>query len=780
MSNSTGLHQEALAWHNQKCFVQAEQKYKEALQFNPNNPDIWSDLSVLYYQLDRYQEGLEAIDRALNIGSPKQIYYYRLGLLLEKTGAISRSIRAYQQSIVLDNNWIDSYVNLGRILFEQGNLSKAESVFMQAIARQVNRADIYYYLGKVLIARRQVESGIAAYKKALSIENDNFNILYDLGTALQSQAKPEAIGLLYIGHAFYYQNNYAQAVKYYEDFLAISQENPINVQPILEAYFNLITSLYQLEQDEEAIKAYREAIQTYPNVDRLPAQLWEFLHLDGRAKEAIKIAELLPNFNKNNLYLLRQSSLILPVVYESEEEIDYYRDRFTQGLEELIEQTSLTTPETIKNALMDVGAHTNFYLAYQGKNDLKLQTRYGQYFQQIMAANYPEFVKDIAMPTISEHSKINIGYISNYFYSYHTVTHLFLGWLRHCDRHKFNLYCYQLGNPSDLEIVKFLEHYSDNFYHLAHDQSLDINYIRKTAEKIISDRLHVLVFLDIGMHPYMTVFGSLRLAPIQCSTWAHPVTTGLPTIDYFLSSDLMEPYDAENHYSEKLIRLPNIGISYPKTAIPKVTKTRKDYQLREDAIVYLCCQSLYKYLPQYDYIFTEIAKRIPQAQFAFISNKSVHVTKLFRQRLQRAFERVELNSEDYCKILPQQYQIDYWNLNLISDIFLDTLSWSGGRTTLEAITCNLPIVTCPSEFMRGRHSYAILKMLGMTETIAKDETEYIEIAVRLGLDRSWRESIVKKMNQRHSYLYNDKTCVAALEEFYQQVVREKYQLSKEQ
>lgn len=114
----------------------------------------------------------------------------------------------------------------------------------------------------------------------------------------------------------------------------------------------------------------------------------------------------------------------------------------------------------------------------------------------------------------------------------------------------------------------------------------------------------------------------------------------------------------------------------------------------------------------------------------------------------------------------------YLNLNCISDVFLDTLSWSGGNTTLEAIACNLPIVTCPGEFMRGRHSYAILKMLGVIDTIAENEAEYIEIAVKLGLNREWRDSIVERIIQRHSYLYDDKTCIEALDKFYHRVVQE--------
>jgi predicted O-linked N-acetylglucosamine transferase (SPINDLY family) len=80
-------------------------------------------------------------------------------------------------------------------------------------------------------------------------------------------------------------------------------------------------------------------------------------------------------------------------------------------------------------------------------------------------------------------------------------------------------------------------------------------------------------------------------------------------------------------------------------------------------------------------------------------------------------------------------------LNLLCDVYLDSFGFSGGNTTLDAIACNLPIVTCPGEFMRGRLSYAMLTRLGLSETIAQDEAEYIDIAVRLGLEPVWRDRL---------------------------------------
>src|SRR5262249_13549046 len=112
-------------------------------------------------------------------------------------------------------------------------------------------------------------------------------------------------------------------------------------------------------------------------------------------------------------------------------------------------------------------------------------------------------------------------------------------------------------------------------------------------------------------------------------------------------------------------------------------------------------------------------------------------------------------------------------LNLLADVFLDTIDWSGGRTTFEAIACALPVVTIPGEFMRGRESYAILRQLGVTDTVARDKAEYVDIAVRLGTDRRWRDDVIQRMIRGYASLYSNRQGLAALEEFFSNVVEKR-------
>ncbi len=746
----------------EKDLIKAEQKYKEILQWDKNNVNAWLSLGRLYSVLERYQESLQMLLKSLELEPSGAIGHYLLGTVLEKIGNIPQAIRAYQESILLNTKYIDAYNNLGNILFQSGEIDQAESVYRQAIGANPNHFGSYLNVGNVLMARHDVEKAIATYEIALKLSPNNPTVLYNLGVAHQANNNI-SLACICLGDAFYYEEKYEEAIIKYKEFL----ENQIGT---VSFYIRLAFCYECLNQQEEAIKVCREGVLLYPTVVEFYQRLVLLLQAIGRNQEAIAIASEASQLFPDDLSLRLAKSLTLPILYETPEEIDSCRRQFSQALEELIHQTFLDTTEAINKAFHGISSHHNFYLQYQGYNDLELQKKYGQFVHRIMAAKYPEWVEPLPMPTLRHKGKIRVGYVSDSM-GLVGVGKLYLSWIQNCNQQKLEVYCYYT-NPIRDPLTSQFQLYSHAFYHIP-------NNLEAVCQQILADRLQILVFPAIGMNSLITTMAGLRLAPVQCTTWAHPVTSGLPTIDYFLSSDLMEPQNAQEHYCEQLVRLPNMGFCHPKRTFPELTKTRLDFQLREDAVVYLSCQSLSKYLPQYDDIFPEIAHRVPSAQFAIVaSHISTSITEQLRRRLQRAFAKFGLKMENYCVIIPRQTATSYFNLMLNSDIFLDTFKYSGYTTTSDAIACNLPIVTCPGELMRGRQSYALLKMLHVTETIAKNEKEYIEIAAKLGLDLVWRDSIVEKMRQYHSYLYDDQVCVAALEKFYQRVVREHSVASK--
>jgi predicted O-linked N-acetylglucosamine transferase (SPINDLY family) len=561
----------------------------------------------------------------------------------------------------------------------------------------------------------------------------------------------QALVLREFGNQLYRQGRYEAAIQHYQRFL-VTQTGDV------EIYFNLSQCFRNLNRIEEAIAILESGIRHHPTAGQLHFEIIKICQQSGRTQEAISSAETAAQILPNEYVFQLFKHLTLPIVYDTLDEIAFYKERYVGELETLIQQTSLKTPEDKINALRGFGSFTNFYLGYQAHNVVESQSKYANLVHQVMAANYPQWVQPRSMPALLENGKIRVGYISSYLHSYSGTLWL-TGWLRYADTTQLEIYCYYTGNEPDLITEQFRQ-YSTEFRHIPHN-------LEAVCQQIIDDKLHILVFPEIGMDAPTIQIAGLRLAPVQCSAWGHPVTSGLPTIDYFISSELMEPENARSHYSETLIKLPNIGVAYPKPIVGELTQSRSDFDLREDAVIYLCCQAPFKYLPQYDFILAEIALRVPQAQFIFPRGE------LLRERLKRAFAAVNLDSEDYCLFRSILTRQDYIAINFMSDVFLDTFTWSGGNTSLEAIACNLPIVTCPGEFMRGLHAYSFLKMLGVTDTIAQNEAEYIEIAVKLGKDSKWRRDVVERMSQRQDNLFDDRVCVRALEAFYQEVVRER-------
>ena len=122
------------------------------------------------------------------------------------------------------------------------------------------------------------------------------------------------------------------------------------------------------------------------------------------------------------------------------------------------------------------------------------------------------------------------------------------------------------------------------------------------------------------MHPKTQILGSLRLAPIQCNTWGHPVTSGLKNIDYFFSSKLIEKYNSQKNYSEKLIILPGIGTDYDH---PNLSNIKKSINLKKkNKVIFLSYHSLFKMLPQDDHVFFDIVKKYQIVNFGFLSQKA--------------------------------------------------------------------------------------------------------------------------------------------------------------
>ncbi|MFE1746470.1 tetratricopeptide repeat protein [Coleofasciculus sp. H7-2] len=541
------LYQEALSLHEQGQFLAAEKNYRDFLLARNRDPKAWLSLGVLYYEAEQYQKSIEAILNLLKIDSSLFQGYYILGLSFEKINQNSQAISAYTEAIALEPKLIEAYNNLGNLLTQTGESEQAEAVYRQAIAANSSHFGSYLNLGNLLMEQNQLEPAIEVYKTALTLSPDNPDILNNLAIALEAQKNPTQF-ILKFGNKLYQQERYETAIEQYQKFIEIQTGDA-------EVYFNLSDCFIHLNRLQEAIATLQEGICFHPITGKLHFYLIKLLQQNGQIEEAIssadKASQLLPNEYVFKIF----KNLILPAIYDTHDEINFYRQRFIEGIQNLIKQTTIETLGDKTNALMGISCFTNFYLGYQAHNVLELQRQYGDFVHQIMAANYPQWVEPVSMPPLTENNKIRVGYVSAYLHSYSGTLWL-TGWLRYCEKKNFEIYCYYTGNEPDA-ITRQFQGYSDVFHHIPYN-------LEAVCQQILTDKLHILVFPEVGMDALTIQIAGLRLAPVQCVAWGHPVTTGLPTLDYFLSSQLMEPENAQEHYSEKLIRLPNIGVAYPQ------------------------------------------------------------------------------------------------------------------------------------------------------------------------------------------------------------------------
>jgi predicted O-linked N-acetylglucosamine transferase (SPINDLY family) len=449
----------------------------------------------------------------------------------------------------------------------------------------------------------------------------------------------------------------------------------------------------------------------------------------------------------------------LPSCYANEEEIELARiDYATRLFEMRVRWHSGAVP--VNNALAALNVCQPFQLPYQGMADKALQTVWGSLVADIMAAAFPRHACPLHHVQRSG-QRIRIGFVSGCFWR-HSVWRLPMrGWIENLDRDRFHLFGYHTrGDHDDQTGVAAM--LPDRF--VAGPRS-----ISEWIAEIERDAPDVLIYPEIGMDAVCIQLAALRLAPVQCTSFGQPITSGLPTVDFFLSSELMEPPGADKHYTETLIRLPGIGTAYsPEGAsfgdpLPPGSAW-DDLHLPPDAIRFLSCQSVSKYLPQHDDIYPRIAAALQSARFAFVATK-LHPTITFQRRLDAAFARHGLNADDFCNFIPGMPCAKFEALVRDADVFLDTLEWSGCNTSLQALAHGVPIVTSPGRFMRGRHSAAILTAAGVTDTIAQDADDYTATAVRLGSDARWRCSLAERMRHGASGMFSDTSAVRALEAF---------------
>ena len=310
------------------------------------------------------------------------------------------------------------------------------------------------------------------------------------------------------------------------------------------------------------------------------------------------------------------------------------------------------------------------------------------------------------------------------------------------------------------------------------------------AETIAGARLDALIYPDIGMDALTTQLASLRLAPVQAASWGHPETTGLPTMDMYISAAAFEPSNAEENYSERLVRLPNLGV-YVEPLIPDVeTPDLRSLGLPADQPLLLCPGMPFKYSPADDVVWARIARGLGSAsrrrgwagltgrlrgrghgRLVFFRSGVDTLDGLFIQRLRMAFNAEKVDFDACVSVIPHLKRSRFFGLMQHSAIMLDTIGFSGFNNALQAVEAGLPVLAREGNFMRGRLASGIMRRMEIHELVASSNEEFIQSALALASDPKLRSALRVKIADRRSALFHDLEPVRALEKTLAEAIR---------
>jgi protein O-GlcNAc transferase len=731
----------ALDLHCKGKFDEAESIYRKILIDQPGNSNALHLLGVLVYQRKQYKEAEDLISRAIAIDKRIPEYRNNLGNVYLAQGLLDKAEECYLKALKLNPRYPDARNNIGTVLRDRGKLIESVEAYNKALALDPNRADIHNHLGMVLNALNRSAEAVNHYHEAIRLKPDYSDAYSNLAAAYKNAGK------------------LTEAIASCRKALSIDPKNS-------KTLLNLGNAYSEMDMVEKGIECYHLALRLSPDLSEAHLNLGHALREQGEKDEALLHFQKAISLKPNSLFALMGNCIgQIPLFHHSIDEIASTRVFYHDQLTSLSRNIDLANPHVLNQALGIVGNCQPFFLAYQGENDRELQSIYGDLMVRMQFACFPALSTKRAMPPLKPGEPLRIG-IASGFYCLHSNWKIPIkGWIENLNRQDFQLFGYYTGKKRDdqTEIAR------QSFYQFREG----LTSTDEWSEQICKDNLHVLIYPEIGMDTRTVRLAALRLAPIQCTSWGHPDTSGFPTIDYYLSSDLMEPEDGQEHYTEKLVRLPNLSIYYEPISVQAVAADRSTFGLDQGKILFICTQTLFKYLPQFDDVFPRIALEVGNCQFAFLNYyRSPQLGEHFIHRLETAFSRYGLRCSDYVKLLPHLNPPHYRALNQRADVFLDSIGWSGCNSTFEALACDLPIVTMPGKLMRGRHTHAILQMMGLTETEAKDIDEYVAIAVKMGKNVEWRKEISQKISQVKHRAYRDTACIKGLEEFLKKAVSE--------
>ena len=726
----------AVAWNNlaeiyrtQGLVGEARHCSEKALILQPAYTEAHFNLAVLLSQEGELDPAKEHFERVLALNAEFAAAHNGLGVIHKKQGRLDEALACYERAVELDPSCVDAWNNLGLVLSAQGRLDASIDSYRHALILRPALVGVHLNLGNALREQHRLDEAQACYERALELDPTLVDALNNLGGVLFEQGLADA------------------AILRYREALALRPT-------LVEAHVNMGNVLRAQRRLDDATASYRHAISLAPSNAIAHYCLGRVLAEQDESDQALACFDTALAYDPT-LVEARWTRVMAQLrnVYADIEEPARCRTAFALELKRLVGWFDANGDETGHAA---VGSQQPFALAYQEQDNRELLAEYGRLCVRLMRP-WQERERLNTLQS-APYRSLKVGIVSAHFYEHSVWNALIKGWLSHLDQSRFELQLFYLQSYFD-EQTAFARTRATHF-------ESGIRGLRQWANAILGAQPDVLIYPEIGMDPLTAKLASLRLAPVQATAWGHPETSGLATIDYYLSAKQFEPPDSQRNYTENLVALPNLGCAYERLPIAVLEPDLAKLGIAIGCPLLICPGMPFKYVPAHDWVFPEIARRLTHCQFIFFFAASYpEWTRRLQGRLQRAFASANVPFDRHVVFIASLPRSEFHGLMGRAEVYLDTIGFSGFNSAMEAIGCGLPVVTREGRFMRGRLASGILKRIGLVELVADTEASYIDLIVRLVQDAEHRAAVRLSIERSREVLYNDIESIRALEDF---------------
>jgi predicted O-linked N-acetylglucosamine transferase (SPINDLY family) len=362
--------------------------------------------------------------------------------------------------------------------------------------------------------------------------------------------------------------------------------------------------------------------------------------------------------------------------------------------------------------------------------------------------------------------RLRIGYVSPDFRS-HVVASFAMPILARHDRGRFEVFCYYTYPHADA-VTKAMRGLADHFADCHGDSPAAL------AARIRADRIDILV--DLAGHApgnSLQTF-ALKPAPLQATYLGYPNTTGLAAIDYRLTDAIADPPgDAERFHAERIVRLPKGFLCYRPG--PDVHEVVPLPAARDGRLTFGCFNNFQKLSPAFFRAAQRILAGTPGSRLLLKGKPLAYRT--VAEAVRKDFARAGIDA--------QRLELRGWEPAVEAhlgaygevDIALDSFPYNGTTTTCEALWMGAPVVTLRGDRHAARVGASLLHAVGLDGLVAKDQDDYVRVAVELARDparlRELRSSLRERM--RRSPLMDESGFVRDLEASYLGMWRAKWE-----